>query len=87
MAKARAEDFALMQAAMGGLRAAKANTVLETAHVMIVTRSLDAEWLVRKATDGAPSNSNVLTALDPDSFMWIGFSSTCIILVDMSFLR
>ena len=68
-AEARALLLALMQAAMGGLRVAWANFEHEKADVMIVTRSLDAEWLVRRATDGAPSNSNVFTAFDPDSFI------------------
>ena len=58
-----------MQAAMGGLLLAWANFQQEKADVMIVTRSLDAEWLVRRATDGAPSYSNVFTAFEPDSFI------------------
>ena len=61
--------FAVMQAAMGGLRLAEAKRQQEKADVMIAARSLDAEWLVRRATDGAPSNSNVFTAFDPDSFI------------------
>ena len=68
-AEARALLLALMQAAMGGLRVAWANFGHEKADVMIVTRSLDAEWVVRIATDGAPSCSNVFTAFDPDSFI------------------
>ena len=68
-AEARALLLALMQAAIGGLPIALANFQQEKADVMIVMRSLDAEWLVRRATDGAPSNSNVFTAFDPDSFI------------------
>ena len=67
--EAMAADSALIQAAMGGLRLAAAKAQLEKADGMIVTRSLDAEWLVRIGTAGAPSNSNVFTAFEPDSFI------------------
>jgi hypothetical protein len=68
-AEARALLLALMQAAMGGLPVAWANFQQEKADVMIAMHSLDAEWLARRATDGAPSNSNVFTAFDADSFI------------------
>ena len=60
-------DYALIKTAMGTRRAAIAKVLPDTLQVMMVILSLEAEWFVRKATDGTPSCSNVFACFDADS--------------------
>ena len=59
----------------GRWRGCVAAAGLDVTHVMIETLSRVAAWFSLSRTLGAPTSSNVLTFLEPASFMCSGFSS------------